>query len=618
MKVGKIVKPMLLSPSIDIPAGKGWLYETKFDGFRCILQWESEIPQLISRNGKNLNKQFPEIVEFCREIYNTIKDSLPLILDGEIVYLSNNYKSEFSHIQLRGRMKTKSVISKHAENFPCHLVVFDLLKLKGENYSNQPLPQRKNVLQTLFKKRQLPTSIDYEKTARLQAIESKKNSKQLWNAIMVHNGEGIVAKRETSLWESGKRTPNWLKIKNYRFVTVCLTKFDKENSYFHGSVYQEEQLVEVVVFKHGLTEEEEQTLLTFFKQNGQKTSKHVWQLEPSICVEIACIGFDGKQLREPRFHAFNFQIEPNECTWQSLLRQLHPLPQNINMTSADKPIWSNLNIKKDDFLLYLQKVAPYLLPFLRERLLTVIRYPHGAIGEHFYQKHCPDYAPSFVVTELVDGIEYIICNELETLLWLGNQLALEFHIPFQTRDTIKPTEIVFDLDPPSVEEFSLAVEAALQMKAIFDQFKLESFVKTSGGKGLQVYIPLPGQQYSYEETRVFTEFVCRFLCEQQPNWFTTERLKKNRGNKLYLDYIQHDEGKTIIAPYSPRGSEYGQVATPLHWNEVNTSLTPAMFTLPAVLERLEHHGDPFIHLRLLQEQQVFGDVLAQLFELVKK
>jgi bifunctional non-homologous end joining protein LigD len=609
---------MLLSPATEIPIEKGWLYETKYDGFRCIIQWTSEIPQLISRNGKILNDQFPEIIQFCKELYPQIKKSLPITFDGEIVYLSNNFKSEFSRVQLRGRMKRKSVISKHAIDFPCHLLVFDILYLNGEDQSLQPLPKRKKELQTLFKKLQLPTSVDYEKTFRLQMIDSDKNGVNLWETIFTQNGEGIVAKRESSIWEGGKRTTNWLKIKNYRFVSVCLTKFDKKNGYFHGSVYKNEQLIEIVVFRHGLKEDEQQTLQTFFQQNGKKTSNQVWIIEPSICVEIACIDFDGKQLREPKFHAFNFQLEPSECTWQSFLRQLHPIPKTITVTSPDKPIWPKFNIDKDDYLLYLQKAAPYLLPFLRERLLTVIRYPHGAAGEQFYQKHCPEYAPSFIETEQVEDINYIVCNKLETLLWLGNQLALELHIPFQTRDSKNPREIVFDLDPPSVNEFSLAIEAALQMKAIFDQFKLESFVKTSGGKGLQVYIPLPELKYSYEETRLFTEFVCHFLCEQQPNWFTTERLKKNRGNKLYLDYIQHDEGKTIIAPYSPRGSEFGQVATPLTWSEVNESLTPALFTLPTVTERIEKQGDPFMHLRQLKGQHAFSDVLAQLSDLVRK
>lgn len=217
---------------------------------------------------------------------------------------------------------------------------------------------------------------------------------------------------------------------------------------------------------------------------------------------------------------------PSDVTWEGLLRQLNPLPETITITHPDKPIWPALGLIKDDYIYYLQQIAPYMLPFLKERLLTAIRFPHGVPGESFYQKNAPEYTPEFIKTKVHEDIEYIICQDIESLLWLGNQLAIEFHIPFQTVSTTYPTEIVFDLDPPSVDEFSLAIEAATRMKAIFDNLNLTCFVKTSGGKGLQLYIPLPKDTFSYDECRVFTEFVCRFLCEQEPKWFTTERLKK--------------------------------------------------------------------------------------------
>ncbi len=137
-------------------------------------------------------------------------------------------------------------------------------------------------------------------------------------------------------------------------------------------------------------------------------------------------------------------------------------------------------------------------------------------------------------------------------------------------------------------------------------------MKTSGGKGIQIYIPLPVNAFSYEDTRVFTKFVCDFLCEQEPQWFTTERLKKNRHNKLYLDYVQHQEGKTIVAPYSPRGNDKGLIATPLNWVEVNDSLKPDLFSIPAVLERMKNQANPFRDFLLGIEEQKFRDVLNQL------
>jgi bifunctional non-homologous end joining protein LigD len=135
---------------------------------------------------------------------------------------------------------------------------------------------------------------------------------------------------------------------------------------------------------------------------------------------------------------------------------------------------------------------------------------------------------------------------------------------------------------------------------------------------MQIYIPLPLDKFSYEETGIFTKFVCDFLIEQNPQWFTTERLKKNRNNKLYLDYVQHREGKTIIAPYSPRGNEKGFIATPLFWEEVNETLNPSMFTISSVLARINKVGNPFSSFRQSENDQKFAVVLNQLKGLLEK
>ncbi|MFS0574843.1 DNA ligase D [Sporosarcina sp. 179-K 3D1 HS] len=612
------MKPMLLTTSETIPVGKGWTYEAKYDGFRCILIWETNGVTLLSRNGNVLNKIFPELVDFCKENHDRLALHLPLTLDGELVHLVNSFKSDFSIVQTRGRMRNEQVINKHMKDFPCHYIVFDLLKYKGIEQTNFSLQKRRTIMKKLFANAGVLDAVQPDTGNLIQLIESFEDPHPLWEKITENQGEGIVAKKSSSVWNGGSRSPHWIKVKNWRLVNVIVTQYDKMNGYFTGAVYKNGELVEVVNFLHGLSEEEAKTLRVLFQTKGVQISETSWKLVPSICVKIACIDFDGKHLREPRFHSFDFEIEPEAIQWLLMSRQLFPLPPNIQVTHPDKPVWPRLDVEKDDYLLYLQQAAPFMLPFLTNRLLTVIRYPHGVPGERFYQKNTPDYTPDFIQTELDEDIRYIVCNDVKSLLWLGNQLALEFHVPFQTIDTKFPTEIVFDLDPPSVEEFGLAIEAALRMKAIFDQFQLDSFIKTSGGKGLQVYIPIPHNRFSYDETRVFTKFVCDFLCEQEPGWFTTERLKKKRGNKLYLDYVQHHEGKTIVAPYSPRGNDLGLVATPLRWEEVTSSLKPAFFPIPAVLERMKKGGNPFRDFRLKGEEQPFDAVLTELTSLIRR
>lgn len=288
--------------------------------------------------------------------------------------------------------------------------------------------------------------------------------------------------------------------------------------------------------------------------------------------------------------------------------------QILTLTSLNKPLWPKKKINKAHYLSYLQEISPYFLPFLRNRLLTTIRYPHGMDGEFFYQKNCPDYAPEFIKTKESNEIEYIVCSDLATLIWLGNQLAFEFHIPFQTIHSQGPSEIVFDLDPPSRQEFLLAVEAALLIKEVLDQLKLVGYVKTSGNKGLQIYIPIPENQYSYEETRRFTQFIAHYLVNKEPKWFTVERYKVKRGKKLYVDYVQHAEGKTIIAPYSPRGNEDALVATPLYWKEVKQTLSPEHFPLESIVQRVKSIDCPFRDFFLQKNKQPFQPVLAWLKE----
>lgn len=607
------MKPMRLTPAHDIPTGADWVYELKYDGFRAIFVWEEDEIRLESRTGKQLNEQFPEVMDQCEQLRDEFAPFLPLTLDGELVFLLSEQQSEFAKVQQRGRLKNKEAIHRQSERFPCHFIAFDLLRCKGKPLVDLPLTERKNQLQQVFQDAKLPSSVQLEHPSLLQVIHSDLDSEYMKNLMTMYLAEGLVAKKKTSKWHDNTRSKEWLKIKNWRYVSVIVTRFDKENGYFQGCIYQDSALIEVVQFKHGFSKEEEQTLRTLFQTKGQLTGGSSYEIPPSIVASIACISFDGSALREPRFSSFLLDADPSACTFQQMLKQLYPLPAVIDVTHPEKPIVPALQLNKADYLLYLRQVAPYLLPFLRERRLTLIRYPHGSGDEFFYQKSTPDYAPDFVLTDEVDDISYTVCNDPRTLLWLGNQLAMEFHIPFETRDTDRPTEIVFDLDPPSVNEFHLAIEAAKRIKVLLDGLFLTAFIKTSGGKGLQVYIPLKKNAFTYEETRQFTAFICQFLCEQAPDLFTLERLKKNRGNRLYLDYIQHDAGKTIIAPYSPRGNELGLVATPLEWDELyHDELHPTLFTMPAVIERLKEKGDPFRCMRHLVNDDAFRQVLHQL------
>lgn len=264
----------------------------------------------------------------------------------------------------------------------------------------------------------------------------------------------------------------------------------------------------------------------------------------------------------------------------------------LTITHPDKILWRYPEIDKRQFILYLSQVSQVMLPFLKNRILTSVRFPHGVFGEAFYQKHCPEYAPDFVHAVMVENEKYIVCNDILTFLWLGNQLVMEFHIPFQRIHDESPCEIVFDLDPENRDDFPLAVKAALEIKSILDRLDIAGYPKLSGSRGIQIHIPIFGSHLTYDDTRLFTSFVAKTLVERHPGEFTTERLKKNRQNRLYVDYVQHAPGKTVICPYSPRGKEGATVAAPLYWKEVNEELNMDRYTIPFVLRRVSEGVNP--------------------------
>lgn len=283
--------------------------------------------------------------------------------------------------------------------------------------------------------------------------------------------------------------------------------------------------------------------------------------------------------------------------------------REITITNPEKPLWPEAGVSKLVYLQYLIKMAPYILPYTRQRLLTVIRYPHGIHDKYFYQKNLPAHAPPWIATAVWENTRYPLLNDLPTLVWMANQAALEWHISFHRAEDELPTELVFDLDP-STPDFADAIEAALTLKEVLDELQLPSYVKTSGASGLQVYIPIE-TRYSFHQTRQIGQFVATYLTEKHPRKFTVERLIKNRGTKLYIDYLQHWRGKTLPAPYTTRAKEQATVSTPLTWAEV-PHIHPTQFTVHTVPERVKQQGDLFQP--LLSEKRSSLDEILQFLQ----
>lgn len=602
------MKPMLPTLAFEVPIGSNWRYEVKYDGFRAIFDLGTEM-KLTSRNGKPLLHLFPELTTFFHERKKQLEPYLPLTLDGELVLLYNQYKANFKDIQIRGRMRSKERIIEKSLIQPCQLLTFDLLQLAGKSCCHLPYSERKQELENFFTALHLPLQPDEKSNDLLQMIPAYENFESIWEHVVGSDGEGIIAKNVNSKWTEGSRTTQWIKYKNWKFVSCFITTYDKTNGYFSLGVFKNDEIITIGQLLFGLKPDEKQALLQVIKENQQDESKQFINIAPAICLDVKYLEVYDGQLREPHFDRFRFDLQPSYCTFNRFSQQQLNFSNKIEITHPDKLLWKIDAIQKNDYIKYLHAISPYLLPFLEKRALTMIRYPHGVFGEPFYQKNCPDYAPSFVQTYFDDGIDYIVCNDLNTLLWLGNQLAIEFHIPFQTVGSTTPSEIVFDLDPPSKQAFPLAVKAALMIKEILDTLQMISFVKTSGNKGLQIYIPLPDGDFTFEDTRLFTSFIADYLVTKAPDDFTTERMKKKRGNRLYVDYVQHAEGKTLVAPYSVRGNELATVATPLYWEEVNEQLSAEVFRLTTIWKRIQEKGDPFQDYFAAKKQQPMKEII---------
>lgn len=263
--------------------------------------------------------------------------------------------------------------------------------------------------------------------------------------------------------------------------------------------------------------------------------------------------------------------------------------QEIQITNPDKPLWPEVGITKAMYLQKLAALSPYLLRYCRGRLLTTIRYPHGVPGEFFYQKNAPEPTPPFVKTAIHENINYVLLDGLPELLWLGNLAALEFHPSLHYADSTLPCEWMIDLDPSQPEEPRI-MEAAAIVGSVLRSLGISSVPKTSGATGVQIIVPIP-EGMTFDELRTIGQFVAQYVTEMHPKLFTIERLKKNRGDNIYFDYLQHYSGRTLAAPYTPRARPLATVSTPLTWEEVSQNVSPSDFHLLNIVERLQEKGD---------------------------
>ncbi len=600
----KFIAPMLAAVADEPFDNTDWVYEIKYDGYRTIAVIDNGEVNLFSRNELSFNKNFKTIADSLQKITHNA------VIDGEVVVESDG-KSDFQSLQ--SFQKTgKGKLQYY---------VFDIMQLDGHDTTQLPLVERKELLKLLLSK------YKFDNIYYSDHIEAKGIA--FFEKAVKENLEGIIAKDANSPYRAGKRSGEWLKIKSIQSeeaIVIGYTEPKGTRNYF-GSLllgqYKGDTLEYIGNCGSGFNETALKELYAQFQKLEISKSpiekkitapgKIHWVKPQLVCqVKFTEWTKDGS-LRHPVYTGLRVdkkasEVKHAQATTQSKSKTMKQQIEDdydlkvgkitLHLTNQNKVYFPKDGVTKGEIVQYYHAVADYILPYLKNRPQSMNRFPNGINGPSFYQKDIDvEKVPSWLKTQSVYSksndadIDYLICNDKATLLYMANLGCIEIN-PWNS--TIKKPEhpdwVVIDIDPAKENDFEAVVETALTVKAIMDELETDCYCKTSGATGLHVYIPLQAK-YTYDTVKIFAELIAHEVQSRLPDTTTTERTIKKRNGKIYIDFLQNRAGQTLAAPYSARPKNGATVSTPLEWDEVNPQLSPWQFTIHNILERLEKKGD---------------------------
>jgi bifunctional non-homologous end joining protein LigD len=635
----ELVKPMLAT-LVDAPFDDlDWQYEVKWDGFRTLAYVKNGEAELLSRNNKSFSEKYYPLHQLMQSW------KFEAVLDGEILVLNASGVSKFGSLQ-NWRSEADGALVYY---------VFDLLWYQGKNLMGLPLYQRQAILKDKLPKDDDRVRIgqvftdkgtafykDAEKL-KLEGIMAKKRSSTYtpdlrsedWLKIKVHQRQEAIIVGYTKNEGTSKLFSSLLlgayQGNELQFVGKVGTGFTKKT---------QEELMEafnpLVTDKSAFKVIPDINKPSRFRPDPPK-AEATW-LKPELICEVAFteITSDGV-FRQPSFQglrsdkkaseivrevpkhvadttakaapvqadeAFAGALKPPKVRERATLvnpneeSQVRPVcGHDIKFANLSKLYWPEDKVSKRDMLNYYYQIAEYILPYLKDRPLSLNRFPNGIHGQSFYQKDvkgkAPDWAQTFPYTTS-DGKhkEFLVGNDEDTLLWAATSGCIEMNPWFsRTHSPDNPDYCVIDLDPDQ-NTFDQVIEAAVEVRKVLDALDVPTYPKTSGSTGLHIYIPL-GAKYSYDESQDFARKLVHIVNEQLPEFTTVERFIENRGGKMYLDFLQNRPGATIAGPYSLRPKPGATVSMPLHWDEVKHGLTMKDFTIFNAVARLKEQGDLF-------------------------
>jgi bifunctional non-homologous end joining protein LigD len=613
---GTTWQPMLATLAQDVPRGAGWTFEVKWDGYRAVATEAGGDVTLTSRNGNDLTGRFPTV---AKEIPKAVKTP-DCVLDGEVCALDEAGRSSFSAMQQR------------KAGTPIVYYVFDVLELEGKPVVDLPLVERRKLLEQLLDRR--------NKTVRLS--ETFDDGEALLAAAKQQQLEGIVAKRVDSRYLPGKRTRDWLKVKTHseqEFVVAGYTKGTGRRASSFGSLvlgyYAGGELVYAGNVGTGFGGKEIEKLLDLLRPLRRDRSPFhevpkmpkvrkgdvIW-VEPKLVVQVEFVEWthDGR-LRAPAYKGLREDKGAQEVRREEPITDVVKKgSRELKLSNLDKVFFPVERITKGDLLEYYRAVAPVLVPHLKDRPFTMVRWPDGIEGKKFFQKDAPSHMPEWIPTFRTQvstreaprqkkWVNFPVVDDELALLWMVNMGCVDMNTWYSRTDRPeRPDWVLFDLDPSPDVGFAETVQVALLVKQALDAFGLVGFPKTSSAEGMHILVPVE-RRYTYAETRQFAEIVAGAIARTHQGLATTEWTKSKRRGVL-IDSNQNGEGKTIASVYSVRPRPGAPVSTPLRWSEVNEKLDPLSFTMPVVLERIRKHGD--LYADVLTTKQRLTDALKAL------
>lgn len=621
-RLSDYIKPMLAQIHDQPFDDPDWLFEIKWDGYRAVAEVNKKGIRLYSRNGLSFLKLYPAVAEELKKIKGDV------ILDGEIVVLNKNNKPDFQKLQQYDQNPSLQI----------QFYVFDCLAHNGKSLMNQPLIERKKIAEKV-----LPESKILKYSGHVMA-----SGIDFFSGVVKMDLEGMIAKRSSSVYIPGKRSRDWLKIKNHNTQEAVIAGYTapKGSRDHFGAlilgIYEDNKLKYIGHTGTGFTAamlKQVHDTISPLKRNTSPFDKKVavnspvtWVEPVTVCqIKYTEVTEDGI-LRHPVFLGLRIDKTGKETTTLDPTVQSKKTPskmtaarptkrssptQNVNATSEkkeasrkinghvvtltnlEKLYWPDEKITKGDLIYYYETVSKYILPYLKGRPQSLRRNPNGIRDEGFFHKDAGHDTPSWVDTVTISSesadkdIKYILCNNKATLLYLNNLGCIELN-PWNStvRKLDYPDYMVMDLDPSDENTFEQVIEAAQAVKEVLDEAGATAYCKTSGATGLHIYVPLKAQ-YPYDEVRAFAEVIATLTGQKLPISTTMERSLSKRNGRIYLDYLQNKKGQTLASVYSVRPKPGATVSTPLLWKEVKHGLHPEQFTIHNIARRLDRHGDLF-------------------------